>query len=106
MNIQNVTPILNVSSIRETFAWFEQLGWKKHWEYGEPPDFGGVISGRSEIFLCQGGQGARGGPAAPGTLGQPGREYLDDLVGILAGGGRCGLHARREARYHGTLAAD
>ena len=62
LDIQDVTPILNVSSLQESFTWFEQLGWKKHWEHGDPPTFGAVISGTSEIFLCQGGQGARGGP--------------------------------------------
>jgi hypothetical protein len=61
LNVQDVTPILNVSNIDDSFAWFERLGWKKHWQHGEPPNFGAVISGTSEIFLCQGGQGARGG---------------------------------------------
>jgi len=61
VNIQGVTPILNVSNLRETFAWFERLGWRKHWEHGEPPTFGAVISGDTEIFLCQDCQGARGG---------------------------------------------
>ncbi len=62
MIVQDVTPILNVSSLEESFAWFEQLGWQKHWEHGDPPTFGAVLSGHSEIFLCQGCQGARGGP--------------------------------------------
>ncbi len=62
MDVKDVTPILNVSSLEESFAWFEKLGWKKHWEYGEPPNFGAVISGTSEIFLCRDGQGSRGGP--------------------------------------------
>jgi predicted lactoylglutathione lyase len=52
MNVQDVTPILNVSDLQESFAWFEKLGWKKHWEYGDPPAFGGVICGTTEIFLC------------------------------------------------------
>jgi hypothetical protein len=29
LNIQGVTPILNVSNLAETFAWFERLGWRK-----------------------------------------------------------------------------
>jgi predicted lactoylglutathione lyase len=62
MNVQDVTPILNVSSLEESFVWFEQLGWKKNWEHGDPPNFGAVMSGHSEIFLCQDGQGVRGGP--------------------------------------------
>ena len=59
MNVKDVTPILNGSSLQESFAWFEELGWRKHWEHGDPPTFGAVISSTSEIFLCQGGQGAR-----------------------------------------------
>jgi len=62
MNIQGITPILNVENLPESFAWFEKLGWQKHWAWGEPPAFGAVISGTAEIFLCQNGQGTRGGP--------------------------------------------
>src|SRR5262245_16891848 len=60
LKVQDVTPILNVSNLKESFAWFERLGWQKHWEH-EDHTFGAVISGGTEIFLCQGGQGARGG---------------------------------------------
>lgn len=62
MNVQDVTPILNVTSLEQSFDWFEQFGWRKHWEFGDPPNFGAVISGTSEVFLCKNGQGARGGP--------------------------------------------
>lgn len=55
-----VTPILNVSDIVQSFAWFEKLGWKKGFDWGSPPTFGSVCSGRCEIFLCQGAQGGRG----------------------------------------------
>jgi hypothetical protein len=47
-----VTPILNDSSLEESFAWFEKLGWRKHWDFGDPPDFGAVLCGDAEIFLC------------------------------------------------------
>jgi len=47
--VHGVTPILNVSSLEQTFEWFEQLGWKKHWEHGDPPNFGAVISGIAQI---------------------------------------------------------
>jgi hypothetical protein len=60
MNAQGVTPILNVTDIVESFSWFECLGWKKLWDWGEPPGFGAVGSGTVEIFLCQDGQGGRG----------------------------------------------
>jgi catechol 2,3-dioxygenase-like lactoylglutathione lyase family enzyme len=61
MKLERLIPILNVSDLQESFAWFEKIGWKKGWEWGEPPDFGGVSNGDSEIFLCQNGQGSRGG---------------------------------------------
>jgi len=59
MNIRGVTPILNVSNLRESFAWFAKLGWERRWEYGDPPDFGAVGNGAFEIFLCEGCQGGR-----------------------------------------------
>ena len=62
MKVEAVTPILNVTNLPESFAWFEKLGWKKHWDFGDPPTFGAVISEKAEIFLCQNCQGARGGP--------------------------------------------
>lgn len=60
MNVENVIPILNVSSMEASFDWFAKLGWKKLWEWGEPPSFGAVGSGASELFLCLDGQGGRG----------------------------------------------
>ena len=55
MKVKRLTPILNVSNIEESFAWFDKLGWQKGWDWGDPPTFGGVCSGESEIFLCQDG---------------------------------------------------
>ena len=60
MLAKDLIPILNVSNIQESFAWFEKFGWKKSWDWGDPPDFGGVCSGKFQIFLCQNGQGGRG----------------------------------------------
>lgn len=62
MKVERLTPILNVSDIKASFAWFEKLGWTMGWDWGDPPTFGGVCNGSSEIFLCQGAQGSRGGP--------------------------------------------
>lgn len=62
MKLRRLTPILNVSDIEASFAWFEKLGWTKGWDWGDPPTFGGVCSGECEIFLCEDGQGSRGGP--------------------------------------------
>jgi catechol 2,3-dioxygenase-like lactoylglutathione lyase family enzyme len=64
-----LTPILNVSDIQASFAWFEKLGWKKLWDWGSPPTFGAVHSGNCEIFLCQDAQGGRGKSALATTRG-------------------------------------
>jgi catechol 2,3-dioxygenase-like lactoylglutathione lyase family enzyme len=61
MQVESITPILNVSDLAGSFAWFEQFGWKKLWDWGNPPTFGAVSSGKCEIFLCKNAQGARGG---------------------------------------------
>jgi hypothetical protein len=60
MDAKGLTPILNVSDIHQSFAWFEKLGWAKAWDWGTPPTFGAVCSGECQIFLCQNGQGGRG----------------------------------------------
>jgi hypothetical protein len=61
MRATGVTPILNISDINATFAWFKKWGWKKLWDWGTPPTFGAVGSGEEVcIFLCQGAQGGRG----------------------------------------------
>jgi catechol 2,3-dioxygenase-like lactoylglutathione lyase family enzyme len=64
---KGLTPILNVSNIVESFAWFEKLGWTKGWDWGTPPTFGGVCSGHCEIFLCLNAQGGRGKSDQPTT---------------------------------------
>ncbi len=75
-----LTPILNVSNIQESFTWFEKLGWTKGWEWGDPPSFGGVCSGKCEIFLCENGQGGRGRGPAMTTFGPEGDELGDKGV--------------------------
>lgn len=76
MNVECLTPILNVSNILESFAWFETIGWKKLWDWGTPPTFGAVGCGKVEIFLCQNGQGSRGGPLPRHVV------DCDDLGGV------------------------
>ena len=78
---QALTPVLNVSDIAATFAWFEKWGWKKLFECGTPPTFGGVGSGECEIFLCQGCQGSRGKGSNAATFGAGG-----DEIGVLVAG--------------------
>ncbi len=80
MEAKGLTPILNVSDIRQSFAWFEKLGWQKAWDWGDPPSFGGVCSGKSEIFLCQGGQGGCGRGPNTMTFGRANEETQDKGV--------------------------
>jgi uncharacterized glyoxalase superfamily protein PhnB len=72
--VQNVVPILNVSSVPASFAWFEALGWKRGFSWNQSgmiqqgadrneqgeATFGSVHSGKAEVFLCRDGQGSRG----------------------------------------------
>jgi hypothetical protein len=67
MIAKGMTPILNVSDIEGSFAWFAKLGWQKGWEWGAPPGFGCVCSGDCQIFLCRNGQGGRGRSALTST---------------------------------------
>ncbi|HEX7020332.1 MAG TPA: bleomycin resistance family protein [Gemmatimonadaceae bacterium] len=80
MNARRLTPILNVSNLQESFAWFEKLGWIKGWEWGTPAHFGGVCSGDCEIFLCLNGQGGRGKSAARATFGPGSNEAGEKAV--------------------------
>jgi catechol 2,3-dioxygenase-like lactoylglutathione lyase family enzyme len=80
MLAHGLTPILNVSDLVESFAWFEKLGWKKIWDWGAPPTFGAVGSGVCEIFLCLNGQGGRGRSPTLHTFGPEGDSAADKGV--------------------------
>ncbi|HJP92350.1 MAG TPA: bleomycin resistance family protein [Pyrinomonadaceae bacterium] len=80
MNALRVTPILNVSNFAESVAWFEKLGWKKQWDWGDPPTFGGISSGDCEIFLCENAQGGRGKSSLKTTFGNQGEQSADKGV--------------------------
>ena len=80
MHAKGLTPILNISDIGQSFLWFETLGWKKLWDWGDPPGFGAVGSGACEIFLCQGAQGGRGNGGVKSTFGEGGSETADKGV--------------------------
>ena len=75
MKPTGVTPILNVSDVPASIAWFEKLGWRCTFawnaggaiaegtasnEHGEA-QFAAVCAGEGQIFLCHDGQGLRGG---------------------------------------------
>lgn len=77
MNALRLTPILNVSDIEQSFAWFARLGWTKGFEWGQPITFGSVVSGHCEIFLCRNAQGGRGRSPKPATFGPDGDETGD-----------------------------
>ena len=73
--IEFITPILNVSDVPASIAWFEKIGWSRTftWNTGGViedqadsddngvADFAGVGSGKVQIFLCLNAQGSRGG---------------------------------------------
>jgi hypothetical protein len=80
MNATGITPILNVSSFEESFEWFAKFGWKKAWDWGQPPTFGCVTSGKAQIFLCKDAQGGRGRSATLATFGPDGDETGDKGV--------------------------
>lgn len=63
IRVREVTPILNVSNLQESFAWFTKLGWSKKWDWAAPggvASFGAVACDGFEIFLCLDNQGGRG----------------------------------------------
>jgi len=80
MEAHGLTPILNIADINASFAWFEKWGWKKCWDWGSPPTFGAVGSGRCQIFLCQGAQGGRGRGLNTTTFQKDGDEAADQGV--------------------------
>lgn len=74
MAITGITPILNVSNVPASLAWFESVGWTRGFTWNEggsiegagdrnalgDASFGSVRAAEVEIFLCRGGQGSRG----------------------------------------------
>ena len=84
MDAKCINPILNVSDISASFAWFEKWGSKKLWDWRTPPTLGAVGSGECEIFVCQGCQGGRGKGVNTSTFGPNGDErwHADLLQGL------------------------
>ena len=80
MSPEFITPILNVSDLEGSFAWFERFGWRRAWDWGDPPGFGCVRAGGCEIFLCRDGQGGRGHGGVAATFGPGGSESADGGV--------------------------
>src|SRR5258708_35234712 len=86
MKAKNITPILNVSDMAASFAWFAKWGWGKLWDWGTPPTFGAVGAGEGEIFLCQGAQGGRGKGTNTTTFQKYGDEAGDKGAWMTGGG--------------------
>ena len=80
MFARHITPILNVSSMEQSFAWFAKLGWTKSWDWGTPPTFGAVCSGECQLFLCLNGQGGRGAVPHTATFGPDSAEAAEKGV--------------------------
>ena len=80
MHVHGITPILNVTDMAQSFAWFEKLGWQKAWDWGAPATFGGVCAGDAQIFLCLNGQGGRGRSTRPMTFGPQSDESAEKGV--------------------------
>ena len=54
-----VTPILNVSNMQNSLAYYvEKLGFKIAWQWGDPVGFACVARDGVELFMCEGAQGA------------------------------------------------
>jgi catechol 2,3-dioxygenase-like lactoylglutathione lyase family enzyme len=65
VKVERVVPILNVSDVEASVAWFAKLGWSKQFAWradhaARAADFGSVACNGYEIFLCRDGQGGRG----------------------------------------------
>jgi len=70
VQLTGVTPILNVSDVDASVAWFARLGWTRGvavGDHGPLADgdsgarFAAVCAGAVQVFLCRDGQGLRGG---------------------------------------------
>lgn len=94
MKVHDVVPILNVSDLGASFAWFDKLGLSKAWEWCPPnattASFGAVKAGDREIFMSLNGQGGRG----PGQ-GMWLTIWIDDVDAIHARCVREGLEVLR-----------
>ena len=59
--VECITPILRVNNLAASIDYYvNKLGFKKDWDWGDPPDFGSVSCNGWSIMMCQGGQGKAG----------------------------------------------
>ena len=72
--LECIIPILNVKNVPASIDHYVNvLGFKKDWDWGDPPDFGCVSRDNYSIMLCENGQGH------PGTWVWTGVEDVDEL---------------------------
>ncbi len=60
MKAKGVTPILNVSDVAVSFAWFAKWGWRKLWDWGTPLGSCSLRVGYTDdeaLAECAGGTG-------------------------------------------------
>lgn len=58
MKIEKAIPILYSTDVSASIAYFtQQLKFDNHWEWDNPPSFGGVYRDDVEIFFCKDDQG-------------------------------------------------
>lgn len=56
-----LAPILNVKNVPASIDYYVQvLGFRKCWDWGNPPTFGCVARDEVSIFFCEGAQGGPG----------------------------------------------
>jgi catechol 2,3-dioxygenase-like lactoylglutathione lyase family enzyme len=61
MKIDSIVPILYATDVAESIRYFtNKLGFEGNWEWDNPPTFGGVNHGKTQIFFCKDGQGNKG----------------------------------------------
>lgn len=61
MKFDSIVPILYSTDVARSIKYYtEKLDFDTHWEWDEPPTFGGVNKGDFQIFFCKEGQGNPG----------------------------------------------
>ncbi|HEY9195495.1 MAG TPA: glyoxalase superfamily protein [Mucilaginibacter sp.] len=61
MKFEKAVPILySADVVRSLNYYVEKLGFDEKWEWGSPPDFGGVVKGEVQLFFCEKNQGHPG----------------------------------------------
>lgn len=61
MIFSSTVPILYSTDVRKSLNYYVNiLGFENHWEWEDPPTFGGVSKNSVEIFFCKEGQGNPG----------------------------------------------